>query len=121
MVGLKSYYPIGDTATYRVTLAVPVGTSTNFRLADTMPANLSYNGGSLIVALPAGATASNSPLVEHHPAFFTLVGNVLTLNFGTLTVPTAGNVTVDFNAVVQNVTCQPGRDDHLQFRHAYPG
>ncbi len=103
VVGLKSYYAIGEAATYRVTLPVPVGTSTNFTLSDTIPANLAYQSGSLNVTLPTGATASNSPLADTNPAFFTLAGNVLTLHFGTLTAPTAGNVTVDFNAVVQNV------------------
>ena len=104
VVGLKSYYPIGDAATYRVTMPVPVGTSTNFTLTDTIPANLAFQSGSVTVALPSFATAGNSPLVDTNAAFFSLAGNVMTLHFGTLTVPIAGNVTVDFNAVVQNVT-----------------
>jgi len=102
VISLKSYYPIGDAATYRVTLPVPVGSSTNFTLTDTIPANLAYQSGSLNITLPSGATASNT-LTDTNPAFFTLAGSIMTLRFGTLSVPTAGNVTVDFNAVIQNV------------------
>ena len=103
VVGLKSFYPIGDAATYRLTLPVPVGTTTNFVLTDIIPADLTYSSGSLAVTLPAGASAGNTPLADSNGSFFSLAGQTMTLNFGTLTVPTTGNITVEFSVTVQNV------------------
>ncbi|RPH86692.1 MAG: isopeptide-forming domain-containing fimbrial protein, partial [Desulfobacteraceae bacterium] len=110
VIGLKSFYPIGDTTTYRLTLPVPVGTTTHFILTDTIPADLAYNSGSLAVTLPAGASAGQAPLADTNGSFFSLAGQNLTLDFGTLTVPTGGNITVDFSVTVQNVSAtQDGR------------
>jgi uncharacterized repeat protein (TIGR01451 family)/fimbrial isopeptide formation D2 family protein len=99
----KTYYPIGDVAKYRVTMPVRVGTAVNFTLTDVLPVGLTYNNGSLSVSLPGGASISNGALVDANGSFFLLSGNTITLTFGNLTVPTAGEITVDFNATVQNV------------------
>ncbi len=108
---------MGDTATYRLTLPVPVGTTTHFVLTDTLPGNMTYNGGSLAVILPAGASAGNNPQVDSNGVFFNLAGQTLTLDFGTLTVPAAGNIIVDISTTIQNVQANQDGTDLCQFGH----
>jgi uncharacterized repeat protein (TIGR01451 family)/fimbrial isopeptide formation D2 family protein len=102
-VSPQSYYAVGATATFRLTMGAPVGTSASFVVTDTMAGGLQFAPGSLTVDLPPGSTATNSPLEDTNPSFFTQSGNTLTFNFGSLTVPGAGNVVITYDVIVRNI------------------
>lgn len=102
IINLQSYYAVADIPIFRITLSVPLGVTNNLILTDVLPSELGYNG-SLNVALPAGATSSHSPLNDGNPAFFSQAGNTLTFDFGTLTAPASGNITITYNTIVLNV------------------
>ncbi len=106
----QPYYAIGETPQFRISVGAPVGSASNFVITDVLPAGLSFNAGSLVVTLPVGAVAANAPLSEGNAAFFTLVGNNLTFNFGNITVPTAGNIQIAYTTTVRNVI---GNQDNI--------
>lgn len=99
----QSYYPIGDTPTFEITVGVPVGTSNDFVITDVLPSGLAYNTGTLSVTLPPGATSSNAPLTDGNPSFFTLSGNTITFDFGMVVVPNGGDAVITYMTTVRNV------------------
>ncbi len=105
MLNHQNWYAIGDNATFVITSGLPSGTSKNLVVKDHIPSGLSFTPGSLSVSLPAGASSTNAPLNESNNAFFSYdssSGN-MTLDFGNVTVPTAGNVVITYQAVVRNI------------------
>ncbi len=104
IVYLQNYYAVGETPTFRITMGVPTGITNNLVVTDILPSELGYVSGTLNVILPAGASSSNSPLNDSNATFFNLSGNTITLNFGTLTAPSGGSVTITYNTVVLNIS-----------------
>lgn len=111
IVNLQNYYAVGETPTFRITMGVPTGTTNNLIVTDVLPSELGYVNGSLNVIIPSGATSSNSPLIDSNAAFFNISGNTLTFNFGTLTAPSGGNITITYDTVILNVP--DNQDGHL--------
>ena len=99
----QSWFAIGQVPRFRITVGVPSGSTNALVVTDVLPAGLLLNGGTLTVTPPAGFTSSNSPLTDANPAFFTQSGQTLTLNFGMVTVPTAGNLVIEYDTTVANV------------------
>lgn len=102
-VNPASYVPVDGVATFRIIAGVPVGTTSNLIVTDTMASGLEYVAGSLSVTLPAGATASNAPLVDSNASFFSQSGSSLQFNFGTLSAPNPGNIEITYDVRVGNV------------------
>ena len=103
ILNLQNYYAIEETPTFRITLGIPTGITNNLIVTDVLPSELGYVSGSLSVVLPSGASSNNSPLNESNAAFFNQSGNTLTFNFGTITAPSGGNITITYNTIVLNV------------------
>ncbi len=102
-VNPQSYVPVEGTATFRIVAGVPTGMTNNLVITDTLASGLGYVPGSLSVVLPPGATASNSPLTDTNPSFFTQSGSVLQFNFGNLNAPSPGNIEISYDVRVQNI------------------
>lgn len=102
-VNPASYVPVEGVATFRIIAGVPTGTTTNLVFTDSMASGLEYVSGSLSVTLPTGATASNAPLTDSNPAFFSQSGPNLQFNFGSLVAPTAGNIEITYDVRVRNI------------------
>ena len=96
----QTWYAIGDTETYQLTLGVPAGDTSNFVLTDVLPAGLTYVTGSQSVALPSGFTAVNNP-----PSFSWNSGTrTLTWDFGNIHKDApAGTIVVTYDVQVENV------------------
>ncbi len=105
MLNHKNWYAIGDNATFVITAGLPKGTSKNFVITDHIPSGLELESASLNVSLPSGASSTNAPLDESNSAFFSYDSSngVMTLDFGNVTVPTAGNVAITYQTVVRNI------------------
>lgn len=102
---LENPYAIGEVATFEIHVGVPVGSAENLVVTDVLDAGLVYQPGTLSVALPAGSSATNTPLDDSNGTFFDYdTGtNTFTLSFGTLTIATAGDVVITYDAVVGNI------------------
>ena len=106
---------IGETASYLLTVNVPEGVTNGFNLIDVMPAGLAF-AQITAVTTTGGVTTSLTPGVGPVPLIggatpgnVTVNGNnTVTMSFGTVTNPNAGNgttagtITVAYNAVVLN-------------------
>jgi fimbrial isopeptide formation D2 family protein/uncharacterized repeat protein (TIGR01451 family) len=103
IVGHQSYYAVGAQAQFQITLPVPAGSTMSFVVTDDLPAGLTFDAGSLSAVLPSAASASNAPLDDANATFFSQSGDTLSLDFGDLTVPTAGNIVVSYTVTVANV------------------
>ncbi len=93
----QSFYAIGDVAQYQVQIAVPVGTATNVRLQDTLPAGLAFNVGSTTISSTAGITYTGTPTPPG------VAGQTLTFTLGNVTATAAGTITIQYRATVSNV------------------
>ena len=104
ILNFQSWYPINANATFVIRVPVPEGTSSSFRVTDRLPGNLTlvYND-SLTVTMPGGATSTHTPLVDTNPLFFSQSGTDILFDFGNITVPSAGNITITYHALVNNV------------------
>jgi len=94
----QTWYAIGDVVNYRLTIGVPIGTTSNFVATDVLPAGLTYVAGSAVVSTTAGVTTPASGTIT--PA---IAGNTLTFTIGNIAATYAGSVYIDFNAQVANV------------------
>ncbi len=103
IVGHQLYYAVGAQAQFQITLPVPAGSTMGFVVTDDLPAGLTFDAGSLSAVLPTGASASNAPLNDANATFFSQSGDTLSLDFGDLSVPTAGNIVVSYTVTVANV------------------
>ncbi len=99
IVSPKTYYAIGDILTYRITLPIPIGTTTNFLMTDVLPSGLIYNGTNAVTYTPAGGF---TPIT---PAFNWDAGTrTLTWNFGSsVTATSAGTLQFTYDVKVDNV------------------
>lgn len=97
VVSPQSFYAIGDLVHYRITVAAPAGTTSNFAITDALPAGLSYVTGSAVISTTGGVTAPAAGAITPSAV------SPLTLAIGTITAPTAGSVIVDFDAQVTNL------------------
>ncbi|WP_153306071.1 isopeptide-forming domain-containing fimbrial protein [Desulfatiglans anilini] len=115
-LGAETRYAIGSRPTFRITLEVPAGTTNAFKVLDTLPAEsgvplTAFLAGTLAVSLPDGAGASKAPLTEaNDPGFFhyNVSSNTLTFDFGTITIPTAGAIVIEYQVEVKN---EPANQD----------
>ena len=104
VVNPESRYAIGDFVDYRITVSLPVGTTDNFTVTDTLPTGLAYISGSAGLTVSSGVSGPTvgtgptgpNPIVPGEP--------LLTFPLGSITVTTAGTITIDFQAQVQNVS-----------------
>jgi len=98
VVGMQSYYAIGDLVHYKITVAVPVGTTSAFTITDALPAGLAYDSATTpVLAVTGGVTA---PIAGN----ITPTGTTaLTFDLGNISATTAGSVVIDFYAQVTNV------------------
>ncbi len=105
MLNHKDWYAIGDNATFVITAGLPSGTSKNFVITDHIPSGLELDSASINVSLPSGASSTNAPLNASNSAFFSYDSStgVMILDFGNVTVPTAGNVVITYQAIVRNI------------------
>ncbi len=99
----QSYYAIGEAATFQISVGVPIGSSAAFAITDIIDANISFVPGSLAVVTPAGFSGSNTPFNEGNAAFFNQAANTLTFDFGAITATAAGNITVTYDVLVDNL------------------
>lgn len=101
----QAFYAIGESATFRLRVGVPVGSETNFVITDVLDPGLSFVSGSLAVTVPPGMSSTNSPLTEANPSFFNYDAGTgtLTFDFGDITVPTAGQITITYATTIDNV------------------
>ncbi len=101
----QSYYTIGESPKFIITVGIPVGTTNDFVITDQLPAGLSFVSGSLVVTLPAGVSCTNSPTDESNSNFFNYDSNsnLLTFDFGDITANNGGNITIEYNTLVENV------------------
>jgi len=87
----------GQTATFRVTVALPVGMSTDFHILDILPTGLAYVTGSARV-VQAGGVASVGGAALPAPSA-SVAGPLLTLDFGAVNAPkSSGQVVIEFQA-----------------------
>lgn len=103
VVDAQSYYAIGDLVHYRITVAVPVGTTSAFTITDALPAGLVYYGATTpTLSVTGGVTAPTAGTIT--PTVTTPSG-MTTHNFslGNITATSAGSVVIDFYAQVTNV------------------
>jgi fimbrial isopeptide formation D2 family protein/uncharacterized repeat protein (TIGR01451 family) len=102
-VNPQAVYPIGDRPVFRLTIPVPSGRTDRFVVTDDLPDGLPFVPGSLDVVLPPGGTAGNA--TDESPPFFTLdtANNDLIFDFGTLEVPTAGDLVIEYQTEVSNI------------------
>ncbi len=97
LVSPQARYAIGDIVNYRVTVSLPVGTTTNFTLLDTLPAGLAFVTGSASLALSAGVTGPSTGAIAPTST------SPLSFPLGSITVTAAGTITLDYQAQVSNV------------------
>jgi len=98
VIGLQARYAIGDIVHYRLTMDIPVGTSTGMVITDQLPGDLAFlNAGAYVpvITLPAGITTSSNTVNE--------AGGLVTVTLGTVTATAAGPITIDYYAQVENV------------------
>ena len=104
-VNFQSYYAVGERPRFLISLGAPSGTANLFVVNDQLPSGLAFAAGTLQVTMPTGASATNSPLTEENLSFFSYnqSAGTMVFNFGTITVPTAGNILIEYQADVENV------------------
>ena len=104
-VAPQSFYAIGETPTFQITLGVPQGTTTNLVVSDVLPAGLAFQAGSLTATLPPSVTSTtgSSPLTEGSAGFFSQTGNTLSFNFGNVTATSGATIVITYTTVVQDV------------------
>ncbi len=102
----KDWYPVGENATFSITTGVPTGTSKDFVITDHLPSGLEFVPGTLVVTVPSNTSSTNEPLEETNSAFFTYdsATGTMTLDFGNVTVENSGDLTIQYKAVVKNVS-----------------
>jgi len=87
----------GQAATFRVTVALPVGMSTDFHILDSLPAGLAYVPGSARIVQAGGVASAGGAALPAPSA--SVAGPLLTLDFGAVNAPAAsGQVVVEFQA-----------------------
>ncbi len=97
LVAPQAFYAIGDVVQYQVQIAVPVGTATNMRLVDTLPAGLAFNAGSATIGTTPGISYTGIPTPPG------VAGQTLTFTLGNVTATAAGTITFQYSATVANV------------------
>lgn len=98
LVSSATIYAVGDTARYRLKVGVPRGVARNVRIEDFLPTGMRYTGNP-VYTIPAGITAvPTSPTV----ATSTTAPQV-SWSFTSLSAATAGDILIEFDAVVENV------------------
>ena len=105
IVDFQNWYKIGQNATFEIRAGVPSGTSKDFIITDRLPSGLAFQSGSLSVILPQGGSSTNSPLTESNGVFFQYEASsgTITMDFGNVTIPSAGDIVVRYKASVQNI------------------
>lgn len=102
----QTRYPIESLATFEIRVGVPIGSATTFVVTDQLDSGLSFSAGSLSATLPTGASSTTgaSPLTEATGGFFSDNGSgLLTFDFGDITIPTAGDIVITYDVVVDNI------------------
>ncbi|HXG11572.1 MAG TPA: isopeptide-forming domain-containing fimbrial protein [Gemmataceae bacterium] len=88
---------IGEEVTYRVTMTVPEGTTTNARLTDTLPDGLAVVSLDSLTASAAVTTSVSggfAAVLDNARALLAEPGRTVTLDFGTLTNSDRSNAAV---------------------------
>ncbi len=93
----QARYAIGDIVSYRVTVSLPVGTTTSLTVTDALPSGLTFVAGSATLALSAGVSGPVAGAIAPSPA------SPVTFALGPVTVIAAGTLTIDYQAQVLNV------------------
>jgi LPXTG-site transpeptidase (sortase) family protein len=103
-------YAIGATIPYQVVITMPEGTIENAVITDTIPTNLTYVSNSLSVTFGTDVSSNTTGgfIDSNTTNFFSLSGQLMTLDFNTLTstASTSANnrtVTIAFDVTVDNV------------------
>ncbi len=78
----------GQAAVFRVTVALPVGMSTDFHILDSLPAGLAYVPGSARIVQAGGVTSAGGATLPAPSESMT--GPLLTLDFGAVNAPASG-------------------------------
>ena len=91
--------PVGQEVPYRITITLPVGSTDRLIITDEIPAGMYYVPGSTVLTLKSGVTVDNNP-----PIITVFANRTVEFNLGALNCTSAGNITLDFLVVVQNVT-----------------
>ncbi len=95
----QTWYAIADEETFKLTLGIPVGTTSNFIVTDTLPDGLIYVAGSQSVTPPTGFTSTNPPTFSWDPST-----RKLKWDFGNVTNPApAADLLITYNVKVENV------------------
>jgi uncharacterized repeat protein (TIGR01451 family)/fimbrial isopeptide formation D2 family protein len=97
-VSTPAVYAIGDTVRYQIKVGVPKGVANNVQIQDLLPTGLRYVGNPTYV-IPLGITAvPTSPTVST-----SAIAPQVTWTFTSLTTATAGDILIEFDAVVENI------------------
>jgi len=117
ILNYQNFYPIEDQPEFEVRTGVPAGTNNDFLISDTLPVGLIFVANSLNVVVPSGANSSNGAMVEANGSFFNYDSSSrsLTLDFGTLTTPSAGNIIITYATMIENAI---GNQDGVTLRNS---
>jgi LPXTG-site transpeptidase (sortase) family protein len=102
-------YAVGAAIPYQITVTLPEGVINNAVIEENIPNNLTYIFGSLSVTFGTDVASSMAaPYTDANATFYDLTGQVMTLDFDTLTstASTSANnrtMTITFNVTVDNV------------------
>lgn len=89
---------IGETAKESININLPLGSTTELKIIDVLPKGLGINGGinGFTYTKTAGVNI-NQFLVTH------LSGNTYQISFGNVTITQEGNLTINYEVLVQDV------------------
>jgi uncharacterized repeat protein (TIGR01451 family)/fimbrial isopeptide formation D2 family protein len=98
ILSFKDWYSIGDLVTYQITVGVPSGTTTNFKVQDVLPLGLTYVDDN--VTIPSGFLPNPPPAASWDSGIRTV-----TWDFASVTQPPpAGNLVIKYRARVLNIS-----------------
>ncbi len=89
---------IGDITTNTITLSVPVGTTDNFVVNDSLPSGLEYTGTPITISIPSSVSTTNNP--DTSPGAGT---NPLVFDFGSVTNDSGQAQTITITYEVQAI------------------
>ena len=107
-------YRVGDTASFRLTVTLPSGTSPSLRLQNTLPAGFSYLPGSVSVLDGSGAASLLAPAV-------TLNGQSVILDLGAVTASGTQQLVLGFGSLVTNLSPLGPTTDNAVVSTGYAG
>lgn len=93
----KTYYAIGDTAQYRIIVDMFPGDAENFVVNDIFPVGMDINTSSITYATTGLVNA------EHNPPNVSVLGQVVSFDYGDINVTSPAQFIIDYNGTVSNI------------------